>query len=352
MNAYLETEYYHNTIFEWGRAGVYIVLTVLIGKIFYWLLNRVVKKITSRTATKLDDILIDKIEEPLTFAVVSYGLWLAFHSLKFPDNEVVQLWVERIYYLLIVFNVTWLIVRIVDALIEEYVVPLVEKTDSDLDDQLIPILRKGMKWLIWSLGIVVGLDNAGFDVTAIIAGLGIGGLAFALAAQDTVKNLIGGITIFIDKPFKINDRVQVNGFDGIIVEIGIRSTRIKTLEGRIVTVPNSDISNAGITNVTSEPSRKVIATLGLTYDTTPEKMREAITTLKEISSNCEGTEDDAIVFFNEFGASSMDITFIYYIKGGAEIPDVKTDINMTILEEFNKRGLDFAFPTQTIYTVK
>lgn len=350
MNDFLEKTYYHNTVLEWGKAAAIILGALLLAKALYWFFNITVKKLTSKTESRLDDILVDKVEEPVVFAVAIYGVWLGLNSLHFPDDQAVHNWIERGYYILIVFNITWLFARLVDAIIEEYLVPFVESSEGSLDDQLLPILRKGIRFTIWCVGIIVGLDNAGYDVTTILAGLGIGGLAFALAAQDTVKNFIGGVTIFIDKPFKLNQRVQVAGFDGTVREIGIRSTRIETLDGRIVTIPNAEIANKGICNVTSEPNRKVVNTIGLTYDTTHEQMVVAMDVLKSMPTLVEGIEEKVIVNFAEFGSYSMNITFIFYIKSDTDIPTVQSAVNLKTLEKFNALGLDFAFPTQTIYT--
>lgn len=347
---FLNKTFYHNTVVEWVIAASIIIGTFILAKALYWFFNRVVKKITAKSKSKLDDLLLDKTEEPVVFAVAIYGVWLAISSLHFPDDKTAHLWIERIYYILVVFNITWLINRLVDSVIEEYLVPLVEKSEGNLDDQLLPILRKGIRWSIWAIGIIVGLDNAGYDVTTILAGLGIGGIAFALAAQDTVKNFIGGVTIFIDKPFKIHDRIQVDGYDGSVREIGIRSTRIETLDGRIVSIPNGDISNKGITNVTSEPSRKVKCVLGLTYDTTADQMKLAMSILQGLPPSVDCLEDNSIVLFSEFGDFSMNITFMYYIKSGEDIATSQSVVNLSILEKFTENNLDFAFPTQTIYT--
>ena len=258
--------------------------------------------------------------------------------------------VHHIFGFLLIVNITWLVVRLLDALIEEYVVPLAENTKSDLDDQLLPIFRKGMKVIIWSLGIIMGLNNAGYDVGAIIAGLGIGGLAFALAAQDTVKNFFGGIMIFADKPFQIGDRILIGDIDGFVKEIGIRSTRIETLAGRIVTVPNSKFSDDSVENIDTEPTRKVVLNLGLTYDTSAEKIDRAMALLKEIAADHKDKIDEnVLVSFNAFGDFSLGILFIYYIKKEADILDTQSAINLDILRRFGEEGLEMAFPTQTIY---
>ena len=243
-----------------------------------------------------------------------------------------------------------MVTRLLDAVYREYVVPIAQKSENDLDDQLLPILQRGTKLAVWSIGIIVALNNAGYDVGALIAGLGIGGLALAMAAKDTVSNVFGGFTIFSDRPFKLNDRVKVAGYDGTVTDIGVRSTRLKTLEGRVVTIPNSKFSDTAVENVSLEPSRKVVSNLGLTYDTTPEQMNEAMALLKEIAGAQGNLEDNISVGFNAFGDSAMNILFIYYIKKEGDILGTQTEINMKILEAFTKAGLDFAYPTQTLYT--
>jgi len=189
-------------------------------------------------------------------------------------------------------------------------------------------------------------------VAALLAGLGIGGLALALAAKNTVANIFGGIMVFTDKPFKINDRVKIGGFDGTIIEIGIRSTRLKTLEGRIVTIPNSKFTDGMVENVTLEPWRKVVLNIGLVYDTPATKMEKAMELLKEIASASAGIEEEPVVGFNKFGDSALGILFIYYIKKGAAILTTQSEINLAIMQQFEEHGLEMAYPTQTVYTKK
>jgi MscS family membrane protein len=234
-----------------------------------------------------------------------------------------------------VLAIGWLVARLLDALLSEFVKPLTAKTETDLDDQLMPILRKSMKIIVLGLTVVIALNNVGYDVAALLAGLGIGGLAMAMAAKDTVSNVFGGVTIFTDQPFTINDRIRASGFDGTVEEIGVRSTRIRTLDGTLVTIPNSSFAESAVENVSAEPSRKVKVNLGLTYDTTPEQMQEAMTILADIADGNDGLLENRTISFN---------------KKGAAIMDVQTEINMEILSRFNARGLEFAFPTQTIYT--
>lgn len=347
---FLDKEFYGNTIQNWAISMGIVIGAVIVAKIIFWIIGKYVKSITAKTKSKLDDILVDKLEEPVMYGVGIIGFYYGFHRLEFGQN--VDNFFVHLFTFLFTLNITWFFVRIIDALIEEYLVPVVTKSDSDFDDHLLPVLRKLVKIMLWSLGIIIGLNNIGFDVAALIAGLGIGGLALALAAQDTVKNIFGGIMIYMDRPFKMSDRIKINSYDGFVEEVGIRSTRIRTLEGRLVTIPNAQFSDNAIENVTLEPSRKITVNLGLTYDTTPENMQLAMDKLKAIAEAHPGIGEDVLISFNAWGDFSMGILFIYYILPSSDILVTQSEVNMAILKQFNEAGLEFAFPTQTIYTKK
>jgi len=350
MKEFLEREFYYNTISEWAIALGILLASFILAKLIYWIFGNVIKKLTEKTKSRIDDVVVDTLQQPVVFGLTIFGLWYGIHQLMFPEN--INTWINNVYHVLTAITVTWLIARLVDAVIKEYLIPLAEKSDSDMDDQMIPVVRKGLRAAIWILGIIVALNNAGYDVAALLAGLGIGGLALALAAKDTVANIFGGIMVFTDKPFKINDRVKIGGFDGTIIEIGIRSTRLKTLEGRIVTIPNSKFTDGMVENVTLEPWRKVVLNIGLVYETPASKMEKAMELLKEIASANAGIEEEPVVGFNKFGDSALGILFIYYIKKGAAILTTQSEINLAIMQQFEEHGLEMAYPTQTVYTKK
>lgn len=350
MKDFLSKEFYYNTIGEWAIALLILLGSFVLAKLIYWIFGNVIRQFTKRTKNKIDDIIVDMLEKPVILGLTIFGLWYGIRQLAFP--ETINVYINNAYMIVIALTATWLIARLVDAIIREYLIPLTEKTESDMDDQLIPVIRKGLRSVIWILGIIVALNNAGYNVGALLAGLGIGGLALAMAAKDTVANIFGGITVFTDKPFKINDRVKLNGFDGNITEIGIRSTRLKTLEGRIVTIPNAKFTDGMVENISSEPSRKVVLNLGLVYDTSAEKMEKALELLHEIAKSNNDVEDEHHVGFNDFGASALGIVFIYFIKKGCDILVTQTAVNLAIKRNFEQHGLEMAFPTQTIYTKK
>jgi MscS family membrane protein len=346
MTDFLAKTFYGNTFNEWLIALAIIAVAAVGGKILYWFFSTVVRKLTAKTETRLDDIVVNMIEEPIVLAVVFFGTWIGLQRLTF--SEAADLRIGQAVQGAVVLAVTWMFVRLIDALIEEYLVPLAEKSENDLDDQLLPILRRSLKMVAWTLGIIVALNNAGFDVAALIAGLGIGGLALAMAAKDTVSNVFGGFTIFTDRPFSLGDRVRIKGFDGSIVEIGLRSTRLRTLAGTLVTIPNATFAETAVENVSAEPQRKIVLNLGLTYDTQPKQMNEAMATLHAIAKANQDLEEKVSIGFNGFGDFAMNLLFIYYISKGSDILGTQTAINLEILTRFNDQGLEFAFPTQTI----
>lgn len=346
----LAKSFYGNTVGEWATALLIIVAALVVGKALFWVFSKILRKLTSRTDTKLDDIVLDMIEEPIVFAVAVVGIWFGLGRLHLPEK--VDGWIWNGIQFLIVLSVTWLIARLLNSLFTMFLAPLAEKSENDLDDQLLPVVRKGTTFTVWALGIIVALNNAGYDVAAVLAGLGIGGIALAMAAKDTVSNVFGGFTIFTDRPFTINDRIKVGGYDGSVSEIGIRSTRLRTLSGTLVTIPNSTFSATAVENVSEEPSRKVSLNLGLTYDTTPESMESAMKLLREITSANPNLEENVTVGFNRFGDSALNIMMIYYITKGADIVETQTAVNMEILRRFAAEKLEFAFPTQTLYTIE
>jgi MscS family membrane protein len=348
---FLTKEFYGNPVEKWLLAFVIVVGSILLAKLTYWIIGKTVKQVTSRTKTKLDDILVDQFEEPAVMAIVLICCWYAANSLHLAPS--VQHFLQKAFVFALVVDITWFVSRTIDSFIDEYLAPYAQKSETRIDDTLLPILKKGVRGIIWSIGIIMGLNNAGFDVAALVAGLGIGGLALALASQDTVKNIIGGLIIILDKPFKIGDRIVIDALDGTIEDIGVRSTRMRTLDKREVTIPNMIFSDKPIINVTREPARKVVMPLGLIYDTTPEKMQLAVDTLKKIANAHPLLDEEATnAFFSNFGAHSLDITLIYYIQAGNDYFKVQNEINQAILSQFNALELEFAFPTQTIYSVK
>jgi MscS family membrane protein len=343
---------YKNTIHDWIISLIIIAGGILLNKGIVLLNKYVIQKVTAKTKNRLDDILFKMLESPVLLGITLLTIWIAAKRLDLGAG--VEGMIAKSFRVLTVVNITWFVARLVKALLEEYLAPKAEQTDfKRLDIHLMSIIRRTALGVIWSLGLVTALTNAGLNVGALITGLGIGGLAFALAAQDTIKNIFGGFTIFTDRPFRIGDQIKVDGFNGFVEEIGIRSTRIRTLEKRIVTIPNYKIVEASVENISNEPMHLVSMKLRLNYKTDPAKMNEAILILKEIAQRLESVDSTTVtVAFTEFTEFAMIIAFGYFIKKEADILETTNVVNSEILVAFNKADLQFAFPTQTVYLEK
>ncbi|MDR2009338.1 MAG: mechanosensitive ion channel family protein [Bacteroidales bacterium] len=343
----LEKEFYGNTFETWLISLAIIIIAVIICKLISLLNKRVIRKITARTNNKYDDILFQTLESPFLFGIMLFAIWIAISNLSLGDGA--KPVITKAYHILAVLNATWFLSKFAGAIIEEQERKNREKHNEN--NKLIPIVKRAVVSLIWIIGIVTALNNAGVNVATLLGTLGIGGIAFALAAQDTIKNMIGGMTLFSDRPFRIGDRIKFDSIDGNVEDIGLRSTRIRTLDKRIITIPNYKIVDAAIENITGEPRRRVVVKLSLTYSTTPGKMKEALDILKLMPKIIKEVDTkDIAADFTDFGDSALVITYIYFIKKSSpNIVSTTSQVNTEILTRFNNAGIEFAFPSQTIY---
>lgn len=347
----LDKLYYGNSVQDWGISLLIIIGALLINKLISMIIKRIIHKITAKSRTRLDDILITAFEKPVYMGIVLFAIWISLDRLTLGDTFHETL--KNVYEILITLNVTWFFARLFTGFLEEN---LAGKDDDqvkipfNIDRKFLPIIKRGVLIFVWVIGGVVALHNIGVTVNTLIGTLGIGGIAFALAAQDTIKNIFGGITIFTDKTFQIGDVISFDMMEGTVVDIGLRSTRLETYDKRIVIIPNYKLIDALITNISSEPARRIVMEIGLTYDTTPEKMQEAVKILRKIPHKISDVEEnDLNVAFANFADSSLVIRFVYFIRKGADIFGTRSMVNFEILRSFNKAGLNFAFPSRTIY---
>lgn len=341
-----EKEIWGNTIENWGISILIVLGAIVLVKLISYISRKWLKPFVTRTQNHLDDVFYYSLESPVKFAIILLGLWIAIHRLVYPDNFVNV--VDNAYKILIVLTITWIFARLGSGLLQVYW----GRKASGQINKMMPIIKRTILVLIWIIGIVMALSNIGVNISALLGTLGIGGIAFALAAQDTVKNIFGAFTILTDKPFTIGDTVRIDSFEGTVVDVGVRSTRIKNYDNRIITFPNYKVTDASIINISSEPMRKVSLNLGLTYGTSPEMMQKALDILKEIPKsvdNVSSNPSDIITNFSEYADSALVITYMYFIKKQGDILKVQSDMNMAILSAFNKAGLNFAFPTRTVY---
>lgn len=347
---FLESVLWGNTCYQYLILLISIILGIAIGKAFYWISTKFIKIFTSKTKTKFDDIIIENLEKPVIFIVILGGFYYGINQLTLSAK--VHEFLSQVFLVLLTLSITWVIINLVDSFIENYLKPAAKKTKSDFDDQLIPIIRKLIKIVLWIFIIIMLLKRFGIDISALLTGVGIGGLAFAFAAKDLLANLFGGVAILTDKPFKVGDRIKVGDNDGFIIEIGLRTTRMRTFDGTQIVIPNSKIADSVLENVSREKARRIKTTIGVEYGTPQKKMLEAEKILKDIIKKNKKTDNDSLITFNEFGESALEIMIIYWIKDLNNILAAKHEINLAIKERFEKAGIEMAFPTRTIYMAK
>jgi MscS family membrane protein len=348
----LNAVYFGNTLIAWIYFFVTIIAFVLVAKTIIYFTKGFGRRITKNIKGDLDDKILDLLEEPVAAFATILGVLIGYQFLTFDTT--INFYFYNVIKLVFLLIITWVVTRIIDIILKIFITPLTGKTKSKYDDQLIQLLGKLLKATAIILAIIIALDNFGFDVFTLLAGLGIGGLAFAFAAQKTISNAFGGLTILLSRPFVLGDTIDYSGTVGTVEEISIMHTRIRNLEKRLVTVPNSDIAESMITNISSAPKRKTVWKIGVTYNTPIAKIEKAKKIIKNAINDCKLCDKDPTIAFDEFADSSLNILIVFFTKSGAwaDMVKAKDEIGLTIKKEFEKANIEFAFPTQTIHLEK
>lgn len=226
------------------------------------------------------------------------------------------------------------------------------KTDTKFDDQIVPLVRKTLKVFVVVVGVIFVLQNLDVDVASLLAGVSLGGLAFTLAAKDTVANLFGSVSIFADQPFQIGDWVVIDGHEGVVEEVGMRSTRVRTFYGSVISIPNSIVANAAIDNYGMRRYRRCMVTLGVTYDTSPEQMQAFVEGIRAILRANPSVRQDAYeVAFRNFGDSALEILLYFFFQVPTWTEELlqRQNVFLEVMRLAKSLNVDFAFPTQTLH---
>ncbi len=349
-----QTEFLELKIWQWFGSFILIILTLLIYKLITLIIRPVLKQILESRFQKIipDSELVWKIARLLSVLIGFQLLKILFPILQLSVH-LSQSIISGIEIVQTVFFI-FLLLRIVDLVIH-YFKRITDKTENTLDNQLVPIFRTTLNAIIIIGGIINILTLLNVNVTALIAGISIGGLALALAAQDTVKNLIGSVMIFVDKPFQIGDSIKVKDVTGTIEVVGFRSTRIRTPESSVVTIPNGILANEIVNNLGLRIYRKFILVIGVTYQTSPDLLEEFVDTIKEIIKRHPKTKKEGFeVVFNNMSTSSLDISMNGFLEvsSGGEESKVKQEILLAIIRAAELLNINFAYPSTSVYMEK
>ena len=366
---FLQTEFLGNSLQDYCWFLGAIVVGLLFKKLFSRYLSRLLYKVIGK---KDIEIGVEKFNELLTkpiglFIMLSI-IYLGASHIQYPpswnlgnvEEFGLKMMVSKVYALIYVISIFWILLKVIDY-VGLILFARAEKTENKMDDQLIPFIIEIAKILTYIFALFIIMGNV-FDVniTALATGLGIGGIALAMASKESLENLLGSFTIFFDRPFTVGDMVTVGSVTGRVEKVGFRSTRIRTLDRSLVTVPNKKMIDAELDNLGMRPIRRVKFSVGLTYHTSIEQIKKIVADMQTMidnhprTTNAEGKKSkdkEGKVRFDEFGDSSLNIFVLYYVDSPKweDLIDVRQDVNYKIMEIVKKHNSDFAFPSTTVY---
>jgi small-conductance mechanosensitive channel len=344
----LEQAYLGNRILDYIIAFLTLAFGLLFVKVIIRSIVKRLKKLAERTDTKFDDFIIKILEKIGLPTLYISCFYLSAKILTMPSGA------DALFNVLELVVITFFSARIVVMLANWSINSYLEKKQHDPT-----VVRSldGMLWvvklLIWALAVIILLDNLGYKVSTLIAGLGIGGIAVAIAAQALLKDFFSYFSIVFDHPFKIGDFIIIGDFMGTVEYIGIKTTRIRSLGGEMVIFSNTDLTDSRVRNYRLMEKRRVLFRIGLTYQTSLNKLKETPEIIEQVIKSVKDTAFDRAHFFS-YGDFSLIFEVVYFVLSPDynKYMDIQQEINFKIKEEFEKRGIEFAYPTQTLFVTK
>lgn len=351
-DVFFEQRFLEVLLWQWGALLTLVFAAWLLSYLLAGGIVAVLRPLVARTETDIDDQLFESTLPPLRLASAVMIFWLGTLplGLSVPARDFLGA-TERA---LVLVAFTWLVIRMVN-LISEVIAQRLRARGQEGAVPLVDPGRKTVKFVVYLVTFVAILDNFGFNVTALVAGLGVGGIAVALAAQKTLENLFGGVMLYADRPIRVGDFCRFAGQVGTVEDIGMRSTRIRTLDRTIITVPNAEFSNLHLENFAERDRIRLFAVLGLRYETTPEQLRHVLVEIRKLLyAHPKISNDPARIRFIGFGAYSLDLEIFAYATTSdwAEFLGIREDVFLRIMDLVEASGTGFAFPSQTLYLGK
>jgi len=326
---------------------------ILLGLVFRGLIVRQVTRplrlLFKQSDAEFDESILDGLRAPLSWLEMIAAIWLGLVFLDLPASLESKL--GTLFVTIATFLGAWLVFRLIDvgvAALDSYA----EDTEATMDDQLVPVVRRALRVIVILLTGVLIIQHLGYNVTSLVAGLGIGGLAVALAAREMLSNWFGSLMIFTDRPFQVGDWVKTKHGEGTVAEVGMRSTRIQTFDKTMITVPNSDVANSAIENLQNRPNWRVNNTVGLVYSTTHDQLQYVLSEFDTYLRNHQMVDTETVrVHFSGFLDSSLEITFaaFFHTDDIAVWRDLRQEVFLKLMEIVEDAGTEFAFPSRSVY---
>lgn len=343
---FLQQQFLGNSILEWLIAAAVLLVIVFGVALIRRLVVKILKRVADSTETDLDDIFVGAISRTNLFFAAVIGLVIASYPLDLPD-KVVQI---RGYILsvTIILQLAFYANAILQGLLMR--ARKTRATDDAAGQMAITAIKYVSRVILWSIVLLIILDNVGVNISALIAGLGVGGIAIALAIQSILGDALSFVAIIFDKPFEVGDFLIVDDKLGTVKKVGLKTTRVRALQGEEIVFSNNDLLKSRIRNFKKMQERRIAFMFGVVYQTSAEQLEKIPGYVKEIIDGIENARFDRAHFF-KYGAHSLDFEVVYYVKTGDynEYMDIQQDINMKIFRKFQDEGVSFAYPTQTLY---
>ncbi len=346
INKLLTQSYYGNTLLQYIIAAAILVISFFAIRLTKYFVSKHVVRINAAEEKALKFKLYNINKHLIPFLYLG-AIYLCIESLTIPKN------IEKIISNTFIIITTWYIIRFASQVVKYILSGFIDKSDNESDKKKIKALTSLFNVIVYVLGLLFLLNNLGVNITAIVAGLGIGGIAVALAAQAVLGDLFSYFVIFFDRPFEIGDSITVDTKVGTVEKIGIKSTKIRSLTGELIIISNSNLTNARVHNFKALKKRRAAFNIGVKYETKLEQLKAIPGLVENIISSCEKAEFDRCSL-NNFGDFSLnfEVVFFYDSPDYKEYMNAQTGINFAIIEEFEKQKIEFAYPTQTLFLNK
>jgi len=345
LNSILNYEIYSNSIVHIILYLLVILASIMVAKILYWLIKHKVSKLAARTETEIDDIIVKVLEKPLVFSIVLVAAFLGTSMLTIPEDTGRIL--ESIFLVVVTLVITLALASLYEKLLVNWFDSLTDKSEIVLEKQLVPVIIRGGKILILVFGIAIALSNAGYNIYSLVAGLGVGGIALAMAARETIGHMFGGVSIFTDKPFKVGDYIIVDQEQdqwGKVDYVGMRSIRIKTRDETMIVIPNSVIANKSVINISAYGKRRrLYLKLYLSLNNKHSDVQKAVKIIKDILNEHAKTQEPE-VFFSDFNNMGYELKIRYWVTHFSEYHEVVSEINFLVLEKLESEKIELAYP--------
>jgi MscS family membrane protein len=352
-----------NTLWSLFLFGVILLAGILFKRLISRSSNRLLYRLIENYSYNIQpDRFVDLLQKPVSLTIMLLVIYIAFSQLVVPANWNLRpgsefgllLVINRVFFIFLYISIIWIFLRLADFL--SMVLQLkAEDQENKYSEQIIPFFIDFIKITVIIFGVLLLLGSVFYvNVATLIAGLGIGGLAIALAAKETLENLLGSFTIFLDKPFVVGDMVRVSGITGVVEKVGFRSTRLRTLEKSFVTLPNRKMVDSELDNLSLRTFRRANFTIGLTYSTKAQQMKTIVEAIQDYIDNHPNTNQEGKVRFHDFGSSSLEIMVVFFVDtmDWTTYLDVKQEILYKIMEIVQNHDAEFAFPSTSVYIEK